>query len=128
MKTRKKNEESSKSKLSLQKKKATVVKKDLKNILSFSHNSLNETCEFQGSSRGRERSHCQVPVTIPEKVSVTEESEAAPQEEAQNQVVIDSDSMKKCPTCESSFPTEVFQQHIGDCLKDRFQIKGQIHS
>ncbi|XP_061169938.1 structure-specific endonuclease subunit SLX4-like [Saccostrea echinata] len=107
MKTRKNNEEKSKSKLSLQKKK-TGVKKELKNILSVSHNVLNETCEFRQSSSIKEQkvTQCQVVVSEPENKMVDEETDT-----------------KKCPTCELSMPREAFQHHVTECLKNRFQKK-----
>lgn len=116
MKTRKKDEENSKSKLSLQKKKK-VGKNAIQNILSMPQNSLNETCEFQVSNnRCKEQSsaQCQMAVDVPEAAtsSVFESK------------IEDDDSFKKCPTCELTLTTDAFQSHVISCLKERFQKKG----
>lgn len=118
MKTRKKDEENSKSKLSLQKKKK-VGKNAIQNILSMPQNSLNETCEFQVSNnRCKEQSsaQCQMALDVPEAAtsSVFESK------------IEDDDSFKKCPTCELTLTTDAFQSHVISCLKERFQKKGRV--
>ena len=116
MKTKKKDEEkTTKSKLSLQKKKQ-VGKKSLQNILSITQSSLNETWEFQGtSSKSKEPSSAHSPMKI-------DESDSRPEREESDE----SDTLKKCPTCESSMSKEIFQHHVISCLKDRFENKGIV--
>lgn len=118
MKTRKKDEENTKSKLSLQKKKK-VGKKALQNILSMPQSSLNETCEFQVSNnRCKEQSteRCQMEL---------DEPEAAASSVFESKIEDDVDSFKKCPTCELTLTTNAFQSHVISCLKERFQKKGR---
>lgn len=119
MKTRKKDEENTKSKLSLQKKKKGG-KNALQNILSMPQNSLNETCEFQVSNnRYKEQTsaQCQMDLDVPE---------AAASSVFESKKEDDADSFKKCPTCELMLTTYAFQSHVVSCLKERFQKKGRV--
>lgn len=117
MKTRKKDEENTKSKLSLQKKKK-VGKKALQNILSMPQSSLNETCEFQVSNnRCKEQSTARCQMEL-------DEPEAAASSVFESKIEDDVDSFKKCPTCELTLTTNAFQSHVISCLKERFQKKG----
>lgn len=117
MKTRKKDEENTKSKLSLQKKKK-VGKKTLQSILSMPQDSLNETCEFQVSNnRCKEQSTAQGQMAL-------EVPEVATSSALESEMEEDVDSFKKCPTCELTLTADAFQSHVINCLKEKFQKKG----